>query len=113
MFRGATLTSLITTDVDGNITSFGGGAESQLGYAADDVLGRDLTAVLLDREDLVAVAHELGVEPGFAVLSRLAHQQAPNRIWPMIRADGDRVFVRMAATELVPVVDGSAAATKP
>ena len=100
VFRGATLTSLITTDVDGNITSFGGGAESQLGYAADDVLGRDLTAILFDQEDLVKVAHELGVEPGFAALSRLAHQQAPSRIWPMVRADGDRVFVRMAVTEL-------------
>ena len=100
VFRGATLTSLITTDVEGKITSFRGGAESQLGYAADDVLGRDLTAILFDQEDLVKVAHELGVEPGFAVLSRLAHQQAPSRIWPMVRADGDRVFVRMAVTEL-------------
>jgi diguanylate cyclase (GGDEF)-like protein/PAS domain S-box-containing protein len=98
--RGATLTSLVTTDVDGVVTSFGVGSERMTGYRAEDVLGRPLTSVCLLPEELEAAGRELGVPPDFSVLTRLAHKGAESRIWTLARADGETAFVRMAVTEL-------------
>lgn len=98
--QGATLTSLITTDPDGVVTTFGVGAERQLGYRAQDVTGRELTSMFFDPDELAEAAVELDVPADFSVLSRLAHQRTPSRTWTLVRADGERVFVRMAVTVL-------------
>jgi diguanylate cyclase (GGDEF)-like protein/PAS domain S-box-containing protein len=98
--RGATLSSLITTDVDGVITTFGVGAEKQTGYRAADVLGRELTSVCFHHAELETVAEELRVSPDFAVLTRLAHTNAGSRVWGLRRADGETGFVRMSVTSL-------------
>jgi diguanylate cyclase (GGDEF)-like protein/PAS domain S-box-containing protein len=98
--QGATLSSLITTDPDGRITTFGVGAERQLGHRAQDVVGKELTSLLLDPDELAAAAEELDVPADFSVLSRLAHQRIPSRTWTMLRVDGEPVFVRMAVTVL-------------
>jgi diguanylate cyclase (GGDEF)-like protein/PAS domain S-box-containing protein len=98
--RGATLSSLVTTDLDGVITTFGVGAEKQTGYRAGDVLGRELTSVCFHREELEKVGEELGVSPDFAVLTRLAHTRAGSRVWGLRRADGETGFVRMSVTAL-------------
>jgi diguanylate cyclase (GGDEF)-like protein/PAS domain S-box-containing protein len=98
--RGATLSSLVTTDTDGVVTSFGVGAEKQTGYAAADVVGRELTSVCFQPAELQAAAEELGVTPDFAVLSRLAHTRASSRIWSLRRPDGEPGFVRMSVTAL-------------
>ena len=100
ILRGATLTSLVTTDVDGTITSFGVGSERMTGYRAEEVVGRSLTELCLRREELDAVGRELGVPPDFAVLTRLAHQGADSRVWTLVTRDDSTTFVRMAVTEL-------------
>ena len=90
--RGATLSSLVTTDTDGVITTFGVGAEKQTGYRAGEVLGRELTSVCFHRGELETVAEELGVTPDFAVLTRLAHTRAGSRdLGPAACRRGDRV----------------------
>ena len=101
IMRGATLSSLITTDAWGRVVTFSTGAEQELGYRSRDVVGQELTSLLLEPRELRAAADDLGVASAdFAVLSRLAHQRATSRIWTLVRADGDRAFVRMAVTEL-------------
>jgi diguanylate cyclase (GGDEF)-like protein/PAS domain S-box-containing protein len=100
IMRGATLSSLVTTDPDGVVTSFSTGAEEQLGYRAADVVGKELTSFLLVRRQLREVADELGVPIGFPVLARLAHRRSQSRIWTLVRADRQQAFVRMAVTEL-------------
>ncbi|MGZ4436947.1 MAG: sensor domain-containing protein [Nocardioidaceae bacterium] len=97
---GAVLSSLVTTDLDGTITTFGVGAELLLGFRAGAVVGRPVVGVLHDPDEVAEVAAELGVEPGFAVFAALAGRTAPSRIWTYVRADGDRIAVRLALTEL-------------
>ncbi len=98
--RGATLSSLVTTDVAGVVTTFGVGAEEQTGYRADEVVGREITSVFFQEAELERVAGELGVDAGFAVLTRLAHNRAPSRVWSLRRKDGEPGFVRMSVTSL-------------
>jgi diguanylate cyclase (GGDEF)-like protein/PAS domain S-box-containing protein len=98
--RGATLSSLVTTDVHGVVTTFGVGAERQTGFGAHDVVGRELTSVIFAPVELARVAEELGVAPDFSVLSRLAHTRAESRIWSLRRKDGDPAFCRMSVTAL-------------
>ena len=100
ILRGATLTSLVTTDVEGTITSFGVGSERMTGYRAEEVVGRSLTDLCLRQEELEAVGRELGVPADFAVLTRLAHQGADSRVWTLVTRDDRTAFVRMAVTEL-------------
>ena len=100
IMRGATLSSLITTDPAGVVTSFSTGAEHELGYRAADVVGKELTSFLLVRRELREVADELGVTVGFPVLARLAHRRSQSRIWTLVRADRQQVFAQMAVTEL-------------
>jgi len=100
ILRGATLTSLVTTDVDGNITSFGVGSERMTGYRAEEVVGRPLTELCLRADELEAVGRELGVPADFSVLTRLAHQGADSRVWTLSTRDDRTAFVRMAVTEL-------------
>ena len=98
--RGATLSSLVTTDTNGVITTFGVGAEKQTGYRAGAALGRELTSLCFLPSELETVAEELGVSPDFAVLTRLAHTSAGSRVWTLRRADGETGFVRMSVTSL-------------
>ena len=100
ILRGATLSSLITTDAAGRVTTFSVGAERELGYEARDVVGKELTSFLLVRRELREVADELAVDVGFPVLARLAHQRSQSRIWTLVRADRELAFMRMAVTEL-------------
>jgi diguanylate cyclase (GGDEF)-like protein/PAS domain S-box-containing protein len=100
IMRGAHLTSIISTDLDGTIRSFSVGAEELLGFRSDEVIGRHGPELFHDPVELVAAAEELGVEPGFPVIAALARAAAPTRIWTYVRADGSRAFVRLALTEL-------------
>ncbi len=101
IMRGAHLSSIISTDTEGTIRLFSSGAESLLGYTADDVVGHHDPGLFHDPDEVSVVAAELGVEPGFAVFTELAHRQEGSRVWTYIRVDGGRLFVRLAVTELV------------
>ena len=99
IMEGARLTSIVATDVHGSITSFSAGAETLLGYRAEDMLGRT-PRVFHDDAEVAQVAEELGVAPGFAVFAELARRSAPSRTWTYLRSDGERIYVRLAITEL-------------
>ncbi|NRQ49632.1 sensor domain-containing protein [Aeromicrobium stalagmiti] len=101
IMRGARLSSMISTDAAGIIRSFSSGAEALLGYGADDLVGVETPQVFHDAAEIVTVADELGVEPGFSVFSELARRHAPSRIWTYVRGDGRRIFVRLVVTELL------------
>ena len=100
VMRGATLSSMIVTDRTGLIRSFSVGAEELLGYRREEMEGLQTPAKFHDESEVVAVAEELGVEPGFAVFAELARKGEQSRIWTYVRADGGRIFVRLAITEL-------------
>ncbi len=100
VMRGATLSSMITTDPSGTIRSFSVGAEELLGYPAEQMVGLASPGLFHDPVEVTAVAVELGVTPGFGVFAELARRGEPSRVWTYIRADGTRIFVRLAVTEL-------------
>ena len=100
ILRGARLTSMVSTDLSGEIQSFSAGAELLLGESAEDVVGRRDLLSFHDPDEVSEVADELGVEPGLAVFAELARQAAPSRIWTHHRDDGQPLFARVALTEL-------------
>lgn len=100
--RGARLTSIITTDLDGRVVVFSRGAEEMLGFTADDVVGTLWLDSFHDLAELAETAHELAMEEqGFGVLRELARRSAPSRIWRMVREDGSWISIRLAMTELL------------
>ncbi len=99
LMRGATLSSLVATDLDGNITSFGVGAEKLFALPADRAVGRLRTTDFHETIEVVRVALELGVEPE-QVFAELARRDEPSRVWTYLRPDGERRSVRLAVTEL-------------
>ena len=100
ILRGARLTSMVSTDLTGEIQTFSAGAEQLLGESAQDVVGRRDLLSFHDPDELAEVAEELGVEPGLTVFAELARRAAPSRIWTQHRADGRPLFARVALTEL-------------
>lgn len=100
IMRGARLSSMISTDVGGTIRTFSLGSEELLGYSAAEVVGRRDPGLFHDLDEVAEVAAELGVEPGFAVFAELARLRAPSRIWTYVCADGRRIFVGLAITDL-------------
>ncbi len=98
--RGAHLTSIITTELDGTIRSFSVGAEDLLGHRAQDLVGLADLQLFHDPVEIAEVALELGVRPGVPVFAALAQAAATSRTWTYLRADGSRAFVRLVFTEL-------------
>lgn len=101
IMRSASLTSLITTDVDGVVRSFSAGAEQMLGYDAAEVVGRLPLTSFHDEDELARVGTEFGTDSGAATLATLARNQAPSRVWTYVRKDGRRIEARVAVTELL------------
>lgn len=111
MFQNAVLNSthysIISTTIDGTISSFNRGAEVMLGYAASAVIGQTTPILIHDREEVAARAAELSqalgqpIAPGFEVFVAQARQgEADEREWTYIRQDGSRLTVRLAVTAL-------------
>ncbi|RLV50347.1 EAL domain-containing protein [Nocardioides mangrovicus] len=99
--RGATLAAVVSTDLDGRITDFNPGAERLLGYTAAEAYERGLTlADLHHREELDAVASELGAATHLEALTMLARSSVESRIWRYVRSDGSEFFGRAVLTEL-------------
>jgi diguanylate cyclase (GGDEF)-like protein/PAS domain S-box-containing protein len=96
----ATEQSIIATDAAGAITVFNSGAERMLGYQADEVRGTRPTS-MIDPIEIAARAAELGVEPGFGVLSaRVIEGRPDTRRWTYITKDGERLHVRVTVTAM-------------
>jgi diguanylate cyclase (GGDEF)-like protein/PAS domain S-box-containing protein len=98
MLAAATADVIFTTGLTGVITFFNEGAERLLGYRAADVVGRMRGVELHLRDEIAAVAEELGVEPGRAVFTTLAAQGGQTREWTFVCADGSHVRVAHTVT---------------
>lgn len=99
--------SIISTDTDGTIRTFNQVAQSWLGYAPGEIIGKLTPAVIHDPEEVAqhakTLATELGtpIEPGFEVFVAKARLgMADENEWSYIRKDGSRFPVRLSVTAL-------------
>lgn len=100
--------AIITTDLDGIITSFNPAAEDMLHYNEAELVARYSPAVFHDPIEVAEYAQilttELGyqVEPGFGVFVEKTRQgKTDNREWSYIRKDGSRCPVQLAVRALL------------
>jgi PAS domain S-box-containing protein len=98
---------IISTSPDGLVTSFNPAAERLLGYAADEVVGKQTPALWHDREEVLERARLLSAEfgetvaPGFEVFVHRARRGLPDeQEWTFRRKDGSRVPVFLSITAL-------------
>jgi PAS domain S-box-containing protein len=98
---------IISTTADGLVTSFNPAAERILGYAADEIIGRQTPDIWHDPEEVAQRARQVSealgkpIEPGFDVFAALARNGlADENEWTFIRRDGTRVPVLLSVTAL-------------
>ncbi|MUG93653.1 PAS domain S-box protein [Scytonema sp. UIC 10036] len=99
--------SMISTTVDGTITSFNAGAEKMLGYTAAEAIGKMTPAIFHDCFEVIARARELSqelgvpIEAGFEVLVAKAKRfEVSECECCYIRKDGSRFPVLLSVTAL-------------
>ncbi|MCB1279274.1 response regulator [Prosthecobacter sp.] len=100
--------SIISGTPEGIITTFNAEAERNLGYSADEVIGKVTPAIIHDPDEVVrraaALSKELGrpVEPGFETFVAKARLGVPDENeWTYIRKDGSRYPVLLSVTALM------------
>ncbi|MBR0789910.1 PAS domain S-box protein [Bradyrhizobium manausense] len=94
--NGATDTAIITTDVQGRVTSWNTGASNILGWSASDMLGRSLSRIFVEEDQEAQLRREIkdAVSTG---------KGGGEEGW-RYRKDGTRLW---AVGELSPIRDGS------
>ncbi len=99
--------TIISTTVDGIITTFNKTAETWLGYSAAEVVDKSTPILIHDRQEVEERSRELSqelgitIEPGFEVFVARARRGEPDeREWSYIRRDGSRFPVRLSVTAL-------------
>lgn len=98
--------SVISTDVDGLITSFNIGAENLLGYSRDEVILKETPALFHSKEEVVLKGKELSKTfkkkiEGFDVFATLAEiGQSNSKNWTYIRKDGSSFPVHLTISPI-------------
>ena len=99
--------AIISTDIEGRITSFNPAAEQLLGYTAEELIGSATLNAFHEADELAARAaqfsQQLGepVAVGFDTLVALARRNLANEHeWIYVRKDGRRLPVRLSITDL-------------
>ncbi|AFY76962.1 PAS domain S-box [Pleurocapsa sp. PCC 7327] len=99
--------TIISTTVDGTITTFNTAAERWLGYTAAEVVGKTTPVIIHDEDEVRQRAQELSqelgvaIEPGFEAFVAKARREEPDeREWTYIRKDGSRFPVLLSVTAL-------------
>lgn len=99
--------TIISCRPDGIIETMNAAALSELGYAADELIGKVTPAILHDRTEVEARARELSaelgrpVEPGFETFIAKAKLGQPDeREWTYLRKDGSSFPILLSATVL-------------
>jgi diguanylate cyclase (GGDEF)-like protein/PAS domain S-box-containing protein len=100
--------SIVATDPQGLITVFNRGAETLLGYTAEEMVGKQNPGLFHDRDEVGAYAElltrELGVAvaPGFdAFIARTRLTDEPDeREWTYIHKEGTRIPVLLSITAI-------------
>ena len=96
--------SMITTDANGQITLFSAGAEKMLGYTADELVGKQTSAILHLPQEVISRAEELTRElgtpvEGFAAIVEIPLRQgSESREWHYVRKDGSTLLVNLTVT---------------
>jgi len=99
--------AIVSTAPDGTIATFNRGAETMLGYARTELVGRHSPGLFHDGAEVAAYAEELTrelgrpVAPGFEVCTALANLgRTSEREWTYVRKDGTRLPVFQSTTAL-------------
>jgi PAS domain S-box-containing protein len=99
--------SIISTTVDGIITTFNQTAERWLGYHAAEVVGKTTPILIHDRQEVEERSQELSqelgvaVQPGFdAFVAKARRGESDEYEWTYIRKDGSRFPVRLSITAI-------------
>jgi PAS domain S-box-containing protein len=99
--------AIISTTLDGVITSFNHHAEQLLGWSASELIGLKTPSLWHDPEEVVersrSLSLELGrpVEPGFEVFVALARAgEVEQREWTFISKQGERIPVQLAVSAI-------------
>jgi diguanylate cyclase (GGDEF)-like protein/PAS domain S-box-containing protein len=101
--------AIIATDVQGIITVFNPGAETLLGYRADEVVGQKspglfhLRSEVVERAQAASLQHGGEVPSGFEFFTTLSHRtpQPEESEWTYVRKDGSHVPVQLSITPRV------------
>src|SRR5258708_2634980 len=96
--------AILSTTVEGVITSFNPGAEQLLGYGAAELVGRQIPGIFHGPAEVIARAQELSrelgreIEPGFGVfIARILQGGTETREWTYVCKDQSRVPVVLSA----------------
>ncbi len=98
--------AVVSTDADGVINIFNEAAERDLGYTAEEMIGKQTPALIHDPEEVVARTHELNQEmgldlsPGFETfVYRTRTTGKPDiREWHYVRKDGSKYPIVLSVT---------------
>lgn len=104
IFNASTQVSIISTDTFGVITSFNKGAELQLGYTSDEMIGKQTPQIIHLKEEVENVGKELSAKhntkiEGFDIF--VTHAKAglyETREWTYVRKDGTTYPVLLSVT---------------
>jgi PAS domain S-box-containing protein len=98
---------IVATDIQGTILAFNPAAERELGYSAEDVIGKQTPLFFLDEAELTEraakMSEELGVivEPDFYVLTQKAGLEgATQQEWSCVRQGGDRFTANLSVSPM-------------
>lgn len=104
LLNSADLT-IIATDTQGIIQTCNAGALKQLGYTAEEIIGRVTPAIVHDPQEIKLRAQQLSQElgyvisPGFEVFTAKARLGIPDEsLWTYIRKDQSRFPARLSVT---------------
>lgn len=105
---GATELAVLSTNLEGTLTSFNKAAENLLGYSADEVVGKETPVLFHDQAEILKRAEELERTSGFLVKSMFEvlslttlKKQSPERSeWTLIHKNGKRFPVSLSVTLL-------------
>jgi PAS domain S-box-containing protein len=99
--------TIISCRPDGIIETMNAGALRELGYTADELIGKVTPAILHDRDEVLERARQLSeelgrpVEPGFETFIAKARLGQPDEYeWTYIRKDGTRFPIGLSVTAL-------------
>lgn len=99
--------TIISTAVDGTITTFNQAAERSLGYTAAEVVGKTTPIIIHEPEEVMMRSQELSQELGIAIapgletfVAKVRLGEADEREWSYIRKDGSRFPVLLSITAL-------------